>query len=479
MIDFKKALYIILGALSMFSAVGCKNGWEEHTALLENTSKATLLEQIASEPELSKFYAYIKQAELEEVLASSKTNTVWAPNNQAIDALLAESPNYLSSTEAVKSFVKYHIAGLFHPVKTSQDTLRIQTMDSLFVSVSGPHYEEASVVKGGIIAKNGLLHIVDKALMVKSSVFDAAKSFPNLTSQKLAMESLDTAGVDPAGNPIVKRSPKWASLVRRMASKDSLYTYFVLSNDAFDAEYNRITPYYKSTKTNRPDSTQIYLTRIGMLQDLLVKGLYTQDKLPDTLISVTGTKIPVKKSAIVSSYKANNGIVYVVNELPYRLKDKIREFKIEGEQLNRTNSRNDRNGNIFIRSKLDDKGVPFRDIQVWDHKVADFFVQYPRADVNTVVYNVYARAISGTVADNQTVDFTQRFGVPTATVFGNTTVLFTQTVRPQVYTEVLLGQFEMRQFGTLIWRAIGANNASTNSNTISFDYLRFVPVLPN
>lgn len=479
MTNIKNAFRLIVLAVGVLFVGACKDAWEDHTGLLSNTSKTTLLERIAAEPELSKFHAYLVQTGLDEMLASSKTHTVWAPNNQAIDALIAESPQYLSSPENVKLFLKYHIATLLYPVANRQDSLRVLTTDSIYVDVVGAQYEEASVVKADLLTKNGILHIIDKALMVKGSVFYTSKNIPGLSSQKLDMDLLDTLLVNEEGQPVIRRSPKWNALVRRMQSRDSLYTYFVLSDDAYNAEMARITPYYKSTKTHRPDSTATYLTKIAMMEDLLVRGSYTVDQLPDTLLSVAGTKVPVKKSAIISTHRAHNGIVHVVNELPYRLKDRIKEFKIEGEQTGRTYSQNDKNGNILIRSKLDDTGLPFRDIQVWDHKVANFYVQYRKNEVHTVDYDVFVRAISGTYADNQTVDFTQRFGIPNAVIAGNTNVLFTQLVTPRVYTEVPLGRFTMSQYGTLTWRAMGANSASTNVNTISFDYLRFVPVLPN
>lgn len=216
-----------------------------------------------------------------------------------------------------------------------------------------------------------------------------------------------------------------------------------------------------------------------MLENYLVRGVYLPDQLPDTLTSVGGVKMAIKKSAVVSSYKANNGIVYVMNELPIALKDRVREFKIEGEQTTgRTFSRNDKSGNIYYRTKLDSLGIPFKDIEVYDHKISEFYVQYKKSPVLTTTYNVYARAVSNTLGDGQTVAYTQRYGVPNPTNPLLTQILFTHVVTPLRCSEVYLGQYTVTQHGTITIRMVAAASTSTNVNTLILDYLRFVPVLP-
>ncbi|MBC8053907.1 MAG: fasciclin domain-containing protein [Sphingobacteriaceae bacterium] len=466
--NIKNALRVILFAICVLVVGACKDTWDEHTEILANESKITLLERIAAEPSLSKFYGYIVQTGLDSSLSSSKTYTVWAPDNSAIDALIAQDASYLADPVKLKDFVKYHIANLIRPSVQGSSYIRLKTLMGLSVSVSGNNYEEAVITKRNQYAKNGVLHIVNAALKVKPSLFLASLELTtnvNGTSQGDDMRALDTLiGAE------IKRSPKWASIVSKLSEQDSLYTFFVLENNAYDNEKTKILPYYKSNRV-RPDSTQSYFTKVTMLENLLVRGLYTIDQLPDTLVSVAGTKMPVKKSAIVSSYKTNNGIVYVLNELPYRLKDRIREFKIEGEKPSSLNF--SRPLNTFYRAKLDSLGKIFYDIEVWNSGLSNAQVTYIKPEVHTARYDVYVRSVSGVQGDPQTTAFTQRFGLSVSQIF------FTHVVNPRRYSEVYLGQYTVAQYGPLTWRLISANTSSQGANTMILDYLRFVPVLPN
>ncbi len=212
-----------------------------------------------------------------------------------------------------------------------------------------------------------------------------------------------------------------------------------------------------------------------MVRDLAVKGAYTFDRLPDTLVSTRGVKIPINKSTIVKSYKASNGIVHVVNALPFRLKDKVPVFKIEGEMP--FSFRSDRNAFTFYRTKLDDKGIQYKDIEVYNHSVAEYYIEYRYTQLPQVKYRVYARATSAGPGDSQVVTFTQRYFIynPTTLVFD---LFATQAVTPLNYAEVYLGDYTPQQFGTLQLRLTAANSTAVNVSTLILDYLRFEPILP-
>ena len=214
--------------------------------------------------------------------------------------------------------------------------------------------------------------------------------------------------------------------------------------------------------------------------DLTVKGLIAPDQLPDTLLSLRGVKIPISKSAIVKSYRASNGIVYVMSALPFRLKDKVASFKIEGENPN--SFRVLRTANTFYRLKLDDQGTPYRDIEIYNHAVAENYIRYIRSGVPLVKYKVYARAVAGNAGDAQVAAFTQRYFIfnpltstPELPVYD---LFATHLVNPLTYSEVYLGDYTPKQYGLLDLRLTSANSTAVNVNTLILDYLRFEPILP-
>lgn len=481
--NIKNALHVILVSISLSLITACKDAWKEHSELMANGSDLTLKEKIAAEPSLSKFYQYLNETGLSDSLASHKTYTIWAPTNSAIDEFVSANPDYFSAPGQVEKFVRNYITNTAYQISQSPDSLRLKTLNNTYVNIVKGRYEEVPIASKDYIAKNGILNIIEKALPVRESIWNVTAKLVQGLDQGIAMASLDTlANVD--GKDVIKRSARWASFVSALSNSSRQYTYFVLANSAYNTEYNKILPYYTTTRT-KPDSTTAYVSRYAMITDLLVSGVYTPDKLPASLTSMSGIKIPIDKSAIQGSYLANNGIVYVLNSMPFSLADRIKSFKIEGEKP--TSFRNvvpDKRNNTSYRNLRDTIGT-YSDIQVYNHGVSEFFINYRVSNVHKVKYKVYSRALINLPTDQQTVAFTQRYGVASPTNPAVTTVLFTQTISNVVsdppnlrYREVYLGEYTPTQYGTLDWRLLSAASTASGVNTLILDYLRFEPVLP-
>jgi hypothetical protein len=472
----KNILHILLLLTAVIWLNGCKNVVDEHNEIVNVDYSTDLFQKIAGQANLSKFTEYVRSTGYDKVLSSSQTYTIWAPTN---DALVTLDAAIVSDPVKLKDFVANHIGLTATPApKGVTDTVKVLLQNKKYATMVGPTFEEAAIVGSPAFVKNGALYVIDKAVPTKLNVWDFMLSSTDAALQtnyiaNLSTQVIDTAnatiiGYNSLGNPIfapnppmVSRNTYWNS-VADLRIESQQYTFFMLQDATYTTERNRLEPYY-------PNGSSFILVR-----DLVVKGLYNLDKLPDTLISTRGVKIPVKKSAIVKSYKASNGIVYVMNALPFRTKDKVPTFKIEGEIP--FGFRTDRTGNTLYRLKLDDKGIAYRDIEVYNHGFAEFYIQY-LASVAAVKYKVYARATSGGQGDAQVANFTQRYFIfnPTTLVYD---LFATQIVTPLNYTEVYLGDYTPQQFGILQLRLTAANTTSKDQNTLILDYLRFEPILP-
>jgi hypothetical protein len=472
----KNILHILLLLTAVIWLNGCKNVVDEHNEIVNVDYSIDLFQKIAGQANLSKFTEYVRSTGYDKVLSSSQTYTIWAPTNDALATLDAA---IVSDPVKLKDFVANHIGLTATPApKGVTDTVKVLLQNKKYATMVGPTFEEAAIVGSPAFVKNGALYVIDKAVPTKLNVWDFMLSSTDAALQtnyiaNLSTQVIDTAnatiiGYNSLGNPIfapnppmVSRNTYWNS-VADLRIESQQYTFFMLQDATYTTERNRLEPYY-------PNGSSFILVR-----DLVVKGLYNLDKLPDTLISTRGVKIPVKKSAIVKSYKASNGIVYVMNALPFRTKDKVPTFKIEGEIP--FGFRTDRTGNTLYRLKLDDKGIAYRDIEVYNHGFAEFYIQY-LASVAAVKYKVYARVTSGGQGDAQVANFTQRYFI-----FNSTTLVYdlfaTQIVTPLNYTEVYLGDYTPQQFGILQLRLTAANTTSKDQNTLILDYLRFEPILP-
>jgi len=460
----------------------CKNAMDEHIEVVNIDNTVDLFEKIAAQPNLSKFSGFIKSTGYDKILTSSQSYTVWAPTNDALatlDAAISADPVKL------KDFVANHVAyTTITTPKNIGDTLRVSLMNKKYATIVGDKYEEASVVGSGKFVRNGALYVIDKAVETKKNVWEYMLGSTDAPLQTSYISNISTLVIDSANAaiigytnsgapifapnpPMVSRNAYWTT-VADLRTENQQYTFFMLPDAVYNSEAAKLTPYFSVSD------------KFALVRDLTVKGLYTLDKLPDTLLSTRGVKIPVSKAAIVKSYRASNGIVYVVNALPFRLKDKVPVFKIEGE--NPFSFRADRTNNTFYRLKLDNNNVPYRDIEVYNHAIAEYYIRYYRTAVPFVKYKVYARAIAGAAGDSQVANFTQRYFIYnplTSTIDLPVYDLFaTQTVTPLNYSEVYLGDYSPKQFGVLDLRLTSANSTAVNVNTLILDYLRFEPILP-
>ncbi|MEJ5995710.1 fasciclin domain-containing protein [Pedobacter sp. Du54] len=470
-----KNTLLILGVLIGLGS--CKNVLNEHVQITNADNSINLTEKIGAETNISLFNDFIKRTGFDQILASSQSYTVWAPTNTALASLDA---SITSDPVKLKDFVANHIALTSYVAsKGITDTIKVNLLNGKIATVVGPTYEEAGIVGSGKFVKNGALYVIDKPVPTKLNVWSYMTSSTDAPLQSsfvsnLSAQVIDTAnatiiGYNTLGNPIfapnppmVSRNIYW-SAVADLRAENQQFTFFMLQDNAYTAEVDKVTPYFSTA------------SEYTVVRDLAVRGIYTLDKLPDTLLSTRGVKIPINKSAIVKSYKASNGIVYVVSALPFALKDKVPVFKIEGE--NPFAFRADRTGNTFYRTKLDDNGVLYKDIEVYNHAVAEYYIEYRYNQLPQTKYRVYARAISAGPGDSQVANFTQRyfFYNPITLVYS---LFATQVVTPLNYAEVYLGEYTPEQFGPLQLRLTAANSTAVNVNTLILDYLRFEPILP-
>ncbi|WP_231425170.1 fasciclin domain-containing protein [Pedobacter sp. Leaf250] len=471
---------LLLSALIWLNA--CKNVMEEHTEIVNVDNTIDVFQKVAAEPNLSKFSDFLRSTGYDKLLASSQNYTVWAPTN---DALATLDVAISSDPAKLKDFVANHIAlTTIAKPKSISDTLRVQLINKKFASLIGSSFEDAGVIGNGSFVKNGAVYTINKAIPTKQNIWEYMLSSNDAPVQTNYISNITTMVVDTANAviigytslgapifapnpPMVSRNLYW-SLVADLRAENQQYTFFMLQDAAFNSETAKLTPYFSVND------------KLGLVADFTVKGIYSADKLPDTLTSTRGVKIPVSKAAVVKSYRASNGIVHVMSALPFRLKDKIPVFKIEGE--NPSGFRSDRTGNTYYRTKLDNLGVQYKDIEVYSHGVSEYFIRYLRGGIPVVKYKVYARAISGAAGDAQVANFTQRYFIynpltstPTVPVYD---LFATQTVTPLNYNEVLLGEYTPKQYGLLDLRLTAAASAAVNVNTLILDYLRFEPILP-
>lgn len=483
-----KKLIKNITAITCMLAAGCTHKWDDHNAIQGDAAyvKNNVYEQISANTSLSKFAGFLKQTGYADSISASRTYTVWAPADDALKNLDAA---IINNPAALKKFVAHHIATLAYRVSDVQKTaVRVSLLDGKYAAFSATTFDEATLQSKDIVASNGIVHTIASAAVPAGNCWDYVDTLKTagnvmaayLKNNQYKAQDLTNAvqiGVNPlTGDPVYQPGTdsvmrnKFTSEVYDVSKESDLYTVFVLDDTYFDAERARYAPFYA---TGTADSTTD-LSRWNTVKDLVVEGAYAPAALPDTIVSKYGVKVAINKSAIVKSYRASNGYVYVMSAMPVKPESKFPEFVIQGE--NYYSARVMPSSSIFTRTVTDTStGGTFKDVFVYKHGINQFYLLYRQANVYTTTYKVYWRAVNNTGL--LTDPYVQRLAMGS---FANATFPYIN-VAANNYKEVYLGEYKVTNYGNgllnmyLISANITPTGSNQNQNALLLDYIRLVP----
>jgi uncharacterized surface protein with fasciclin (FAS1) repeats len=475
-----KKIYQAFAALTVVSTVfvTCTKKWDEHNEITDPNLKNNLYQAISTTANLGKFSDMLVKSGYDKIISASKTYTVWAPTDQALQSL---DPAIVNDTARLKQFVGNHIANQSYLADATSAAQRIAMLNGKYNTMQGIRFDSASMVTTNQYANNGVFHIIDKFIPRYNNCWEFVKNTGMAPLNKafllsLNYDVLDSAsaiqvGVDPLtgkpiyqpGTGIVQRNT-FLKRVMDVNNEAGQYTLILLTDAAYTVELNKLTPWFK---TSTADSTD-RLSSFHLVRDLAFQGVYTAAQLPDTIISQYGVKVPINKPSIVASYKTSNGIVHIMKQVDFSLASKFQPIIIQGE--NPTAFAADRSVNTFYRIRNDSAGIVFRDILMQNYNVASYYINYLVKNVNSMRYKAYWRAVN----DVQTTPlWQQRLAIDSSKNVNFPYV----TVDYRNYNEVYLGQFTVTGFRNVNLYVVGPPTASSSggNNSITLDYIKLVP----
>lgn len=477
-----KYLILLFTLVASFSA--CKK-WDDHVAVTNQDLKEDLLQAISSNPDLSTFRQYISKTGLDSMLQASKTFTVWAPTNTALQSL---DPTIVNDVAKLKAFVLNHIANQSYLTKEVNGTSRVPMASGKYVNFTASKFDDANIASSKF-AKNGTLYTIDKGVMVLPNIWDYVNSTTSQYAQNSFLAALNFNAFDPSlavidsisantGLPVYKPGTgvviknRFKEQVYDLSREDKQYTYFVVQNANFTVESDSLKKYYATTSTASTDT----LAKWNTVKDFAVEGVYASNALTG-LVSKFGTPIPIDPANIVETKKMSNGIVYVLSKLDMKTSDKFKTIIIQGESPNGFLS--NKSGNTFYRLRTNPlTGQQFWDLMISGHGTTNYYSNYDLQEVPSITYKVYAMAqndfqtgafaqkiLARLLPASRTADTLANFthNVPLATNSG--------TVNPTAYNETLLGSIVVSRYGTLSLQLL----ANSSSTPMVLDYLKLVP----
>ncbi len=492
----KLILYSLFISLSF---IRCQDQWEEHTRLNDDIAQHNIMELISGDPDLSVFKGYLESTGWDKELISTKSYTVWAPDNNAMSQVDSE---ILNDTARLDKFVANHISYTRFSYYGTAELQKVKTYAGKYITIDNKNgkVEDAFLKQPyDILANNGILHVIDKPLIPKPNLWEIIETTDLCPAYTGYLNSLSglifdptgaiQTGVDPVtGKPVYDTATGmvWSNYYikynRDLQREDLNSTVILITDDVFDEEFNRFSRYYDLRNSVLTDS----LTKWKIAKDLVFEGRLSLSDIQDTLISIHGVKVPFYKSAVEQTFEASNGIAYVMSICAVRLKDKIPPVYIQGEDTTRIIYIGSNGQTGYTREKEEAMGG--YDFILDYHRANPGNIKYYAGKVCATTYEFYWKAVNDFDASyrnpNPGLTLIQKlqkvevigqlgdellFGDPVAispdTVYVSDTLYATAR-------EVFLGEFPFSKYRDLWLQVTGGGN----DMTITLDYLKLVPV---
>lgn len=316
---------------------GCDDNWDSYYKIDDGNIEKTILQGIENEATLSKFNEYLKISGYDKTLSASISYSVWAQTNDIISDI---NPG---DSASIRNYIGYCISvGNYYDT----DQARIMMLNGKYALLDNTAntIEDASFSNTPGVYKNGLLYIATEKYSPKKNIWEIFTDDAPASKQKQFIETLygyifDEAnskmiGVDQETGLAVYDSVKIYTNkilvdVADLEAEEKLFTFIILSDDAYDSTVAAYKTYYKPLDSASVDYMAAYHTCI----DLVISGTLETEDLPATVISETGIEITLQPEYIVNSEIASNGIIYDVNTNPIAITSKFKEMVVEGEDI--------------------------------------------------------------------------------------------------------------------------------------------------
>lgn len=337
----KKWLLLLLTTLAFAVSSCVSDVWEQHYGNTEaNLSSKSLTDFIDGRSDLTDFSRMLKITGYDSILNADQTFTVWAPSNSALSQLSFQ----WNDTSTLSEIVRNHVARFAFPTAgfNTVTTKKIYMQSGKFIQFekdnSGFTFGNFTMDSTNILAKNGILHVLNGVVPYASNVWESLSRIAGLDS---VYAYLGPLGSTPFGD---------------INNEDSIYTALLPNNQAWIRAYNTIKPYYTCLPWATRDSSaakQRRLIQNAIMQDAFFRGsisnpsLYAADSLTNTSNHTFQNAARLFEGA--TAHKASNGYVWMTDSLRNTATESWhKEIRIEAE--NTSYGRIGNNANVYWRS---------------------------------------------------------------------------------------------------------------------------------
>lgn len=332
----KKIKFVIL-ALIVATLASC-NAWEDVKKVDSGDRSKNLYELLTANPDVSIFVQALQETGYSEKISADMNYTVFAPSNSAL-ANLSLPTDTPTLTKWVQNYLSEKI--VYTDNQGNFDINSILMLNEKLVAIDSNLVSGAEVSKWNITSKNGVIHILDGAIVERMNIWQYLQTLEgnptvdfiaSFSEKVMDLERSVQIGVTSDGRP--KYDTIWTYRntlldATPLANESATSTFLLLDESALQALKVKYGKYFA-----QKDS-------LTMVKDIM-KEITTDMILRYTRIESDGQRYPNTSGVLVDvnasdiditgSYIASNGIVYKVSAANVKMyQNKINPLAIEGE----------------------------------------------------------------------------------------------------------------------------------------------------
>ena len=315
-----KNLTIFLSALLVlvvsFALVGAQS------ASADGHAEQNIMDIVAADERFDTLEAAIKAAGLADTVASTDvTLTVFAPTDAAFAALPAGTvESLLADPEgALTNVLLYHVVGGEYPASSVVSASSLPTLQGTSVAIStnsdGAFVNDAQIIVTDVVAKNGIVHVIDAVLVPSSAPASSDDSKDMDKADKADLPTIADIAVSNGSFDTLVAALSAAGLVD-VFTQPGDYTVFAPTDDAFA----QIPAETLEALLADPSGELTNILLYHVVGDSLSSDqIYNDDYIP----TLDGRALVVERAddglyvsdakIIITDIQASNGVIHVID----------------------------------------------------------------------------------------------------------------------------------------------------------------------
>ena len=370
MVKLLGAAFFILHSSFFISACQEKE-WDNYYGSGGGNAGITLMQAIDANSNLSSFAAVVRQNGMEQLLASSQSLTVFAPDNNAMAALDGTG-------DILQQFLYNHVCRYTYTqgdvAEADDGLLRMKMLNGKYQNLTNNGgqlmFGDMATVSNTQGTANGVLNTINSVVPFYGNIYEQIKSQGQQTdSIANYLKSYDQYTFLPDKSTVLGTNENdetvydsvfsfrndWMTRYGYINLEDSVYTMLVPTNTAWNKQYDKLKQYFRTYGTGEirnpasglnitgtfatDDAIADSLTRVhsieALTQDLVFRKAINLENIPgDSLISTNGNVFhqPARLFANAVKQGVSNGQMFVTDELLFKADESWhKEIRVEAE----------------------------------------------------------------------------------------------------------------------------------------------------